>query len=89
MKISRISRNGRKIASSIIQPGVLRRGEKGTPIEFRSSNNILQWRWQGEDSTKWNDLFVIPFNGFSHITVGPTQPLNPSEGDLWIDTSLT
>ncbi len=29
----------------------------------------------------------LPFDGLSKITVGTTEPTNPSVGDLWIDTN--
>jgi hypothetical protein len=28
------------------------------------------------------------FTGLTHITVGPTAPTSPTEGDLWVDTSV-
>lgn len=38
---------------------------------------------------QWLDSLHPNFEGFNKITVGPTQPSNPSEGDIWIDTNLT
>jgi hypothetical protein len=36
----------------------------------------------------WLDSLHPQFVGFNKITVGTSQPVNPSEGDLWVDTNI-
>ena len=44
--------------------------------------------WNGkQDALGFTPLADSAFSGLSKITVGTTQPSNPSVGDLWVDTN--
>ncbi len=42
------------------------------------------WIWTG---TVWNSV-VSSTGGGASVTVGATEPENPADGDLWLDTNI-
>lgn len=47
------------------------------------------WNASSGDAQILNKPDILNFSGLAKITVGTTEPSNPSIGDIWIDSSET
>lgn len=50
-------------------------------------NVNADWNSSSGDSQILNKPTILSISGLSKITVGATEPSNPSTGDLWVDTN--